>query len=307
MGDDEAVLSFEDPEHPLPDSQLASADLTPITPGYFGTMRMPVLAGRDFTDHDDMGAEQVMIVNRAFAQKFFPGENVLGKKLKPGAATGNPGGPPWREIVGVVGDARLGALDREMNPTMYLPSAQLKAWCCLYTVVRTSLDPTGLATSVQRVVSEMDKDIPVTRIRTMRDLMFRQLSQPRFTMVLLSSFAGLALILTIVGLYGVMTYSVTKRTREIGVRMALGAERASVLSMVLRDAGILVAAGIAVGIAAALASASILENMLYGVKARDPIVMVAVCSAVAVVGLAAAYIPARRAATVDPMIALRCE
>jgi putative ABC transport system permease protein len=153
----------------------------------------------------------------------------------------------------------------------------------------------------------MDKDIPVTRIRTMRELMSIELNEPRFAMVLLSAFAGLALALTIVGLYGVMTYSVSRRTREIGVRMALGAPRTSVLAMILRDAATLLLSGIALGAVCALASASILQSMLYGAKPRDPIVMALVCISVGTVGLVAAYIPARRAASVDPMVALRYE
>jgi len=307
MSDEGIVISFEDPEHPVPEGQRPAADLTPTTTEYFNAMQIPVLQGRDFTEHDDMKSEQVIIVNRAFADKYFPGEIVLGKKLKPGAGNGTPGGPPWRVIVGVVGNIRLQATQRQLRPAMYVPAAQLPTWCCLYTVVRTSVDPQSMSASVQQILSGMDKDIPVTQVRTMQDLMFRQLSQPRFTMVLLGTFSGLALVLTIVGLYGVMTYSVSRRTREIGVRMALGAERRLVLQMVMRDAAILLGGGIAIGICVALASATVLQSMLYGTKSRDPIVMASVCFAIGIVGLLAAYLPARRAAKVDPMVALRYE
>jgi predicted permease len=307
MTSDAAVISFEDPEHPVPESQQPSADLSPISPEYFHAMQIPLLEGRDFSERDDTKSLQVMIVNHAFAQKFFPGEEVLGKKLKPGAGNGTPDGPPWREIVGVVGDIRLGATQRELRPAMYLPASQLNTWCCLYSVVRTSLDPLSLEASVQRIVAAMDKDIPVTQVRTMKELMFSELSQPRFAAILLSTFALLALVLTIVGLYGVMTYAVSRRTREIGVRMALGAQRSAVLKMVLREASILLATGIAIGTAAALASASILQSMLYGTGSRNPVVLIEVCIAVALAGLLAAYIPAFRAAKVDPMVALRYE
>ena len=307
MTGDDVTISFEDPEHPIAEGQRPSADLTPVSPEYFRTMQIPMLEGRDFSERDDMKSLQVMIVNHAFAQKFFPGEEVLGKKLKPGAGNGTPGGPPWREIVGVVGDIRLGATQREMRPAMYLPASQMNTWCCLYSVVRTSLDPLSVEASVQQIVSAMDKDIPVTQVRTMNELLFSELSQPRFATVLLSTFAGLAITLTIVGLYGVMTYAVSRRTREIGVRMALGAQRSTVLAMVLRDAAILLGAGIVVGIAATIVSASVLQDMLYGTGSRNPAVLMLVCVAVALAGLAAAYIPAFRAAKVDPMVALRYE
>jgi predicted permease len=307
MTNDDAVISFEDPEHPTPESTRPSADLSPVSPEYFRTMQIPLIEGRDFSDRDDMKSLQVMIVNQAFAQKFFPGEDVIGKKLKPGAGSGTKDGPPWREIVGVVGDTRLSGTQRDLRPSMYLPSGQLPTWCCLYSVIRTSVDPLNVESSARQVVSSLDKNIPVTQVRTMNDLMFAQLSQPRFAMVLMGTFAGLALVLTMVGLYGVMTYSVTRRTREIGVRMALGAQRSAVLTMVLQNAAILLAIGIAMGVAAALACAPVLQGMLYGTGSRNPVVLIEVGAAMAVSGLAAAYIPAFRAARVEPMTALRYE
>ena len=307
MTQDRIIITFEDPQHPVPEAQQPFADLTPTSPGYFATMQIPLLAGRDFTERDDKDASQVMIVNRAFADKFFPGESVIGKKLKPGAGTGAKSGPPWREIVGVVGNVRLSATQREMRPAMYLPEAQLADWCCLYTVVRTSVEPRSLEPTMRRLVSSLDPDVPVTQVHTMQELMFNGLSQPRFAMALLGTFAGLAIVLTVVGLYGVMMYSVTGRTREIGVRMALGARRSIVLKMVLRDAAILLAIGIAVGVTAALISASLLQSMLYGTGSRNPLVLTLVCIAIALAGLIAAYIPAFRAASVEPMQALRSE
>ncbi len=307
MTDNGAFVTFEDPEHPAPEGQRSAAALAPITPQYFSTMQIPLLDGRDFTPRDDEKSLQVMIVNDAFARKYFPGESVIGKKLKPGAGTGAPGGPPWREIVGVVGNIHFGMMERETEPAMFLPADQLSTWCCVYSVIRASLDPQSLASSVRQIVQSQDKDIPITQVHTMNELMHTELMRPRFVMILMGTFAGLAIVLTLVGLYGVMTYSVSRRTREIGVRMALGAQRAAVLGMVLRDAAILLGMGILIGTAAALLSASVLKDMLYGTGARNPVVLTLVCVAIAVAGLAAAYLPAFRAAKVDPMVALRYE
>jgi predicted permease len=307
MGADEASVSFENPERPVSEGQRPQADFAPVTPGYFHTMQTPLLEGRDFTDADGIDSAKVMIVNQAFVQKFLRGEQPLGKRLKPGAGDGRGGAPAWREVVGVVGNMQHSATERESHPAMYLPAAQLPGWCCLYSVVRTSVDPRSLEPAVQQLVSALDRDIPVTEVRTMQDLLLLQLSQPRFAMVLLGSFAGLALILTVVGLYGVMTYSVSRRTREIGMRLALGAQRMAVLSMVLRDAAVLIGLGIGIGIAATLASASLLRTMLYGIGSRNPLVLSAVCLAVALSAFLAAYLPALRAAAIEPMQALRME
>ena len=308
MTDDLAMISFENPERPIPSRQLPNVDLTiVISDGYFKTLQTPLLQGRDFSEADDMTAPQVMMVNQAFVQQYFPGEPVLGKKLKSGAGNGTPGGPPWRTIIGVVGNIRHFAYQQEMPAQMYLPASQMPTWCCLHTVVRTSVDPMSLEPEARQLVLSMDPDVPVTEVRTMPELQSLQLAQPRFAMILLGAFAALALILTVVGLYGVMAYSVSRRTREIGVRLALGAPRSAVLKMVLWDAAVLLMMGIGIGVAASLASASVLKSMLYGTAPRDPLVLAVVCASVALAGLMAAYIPAFRAASIDPTRALRSE
>jgi hypothetical protein len=270
-------------------------------------MQVPLLQGRDFRDSDDMNAPQVMIVNQQLVQKYFPGENVLGKKLKPNADNGMPGGPPWRELIGVAGSTLHSSTQREMFPAIYLPASQLPNWCCMYSVVRTSLDPLSLRPAVEQLVSSLDHDVPVTQVRTMRDLLSLQLSQPRFAMILVGSFAGLALILTVAGIYGVMMYSVSQRTREIGVRLALGAQRSTLLKMVFRDAAILLLTGMAIGLAATVAFASVLRAMLYGTESRNPQVLAAVCIVVGLAGFLATLVPALLAAAVEPLRALRSD
>jgi putative ABC transport system permease protein len=305
MSTDNANVTFDDPRHPVPAGQRPAADISLITPDYFKTMQTPILKGRDFTDADSQTAPQVMIINQAFAKKYFPNEDPIGKKLTP--RTGDDRGPLPREIVGVVGNIRHSMTQRDEQPGYFLPSSQLPGWCCHVSVIRTDVEPHSLEKAARELVSAMDKDIPVTEVRTMPELMSLQLSQPRFAMVLLGSFAGLALLLTVVGLYGVMMYSVSRRTREIGVRLALGAQRASVLGMVLRNACLLLGSGIVIGLAISLAFASVLKTMLYGTAARDPLVLSVVCASVAVTGLFAAWMPALRAAGIEPMQALRTE
>jgi putative ABC transport system permease protein len=307
MTDNSAHVSFKNPEHPLPEGQLESAALDIVSPQYFNTMQIALLAGRDFTDADTVQSQPVMIVNQAFAEKSFHGENPLGKKLQPGTSDSPSRPPAWRAIVGIVGNIRTGATDRQMEPMYFLPASQFPNWCCMYSVVRTRVAPLSLEPEVRKLVASIDRDIPVTDVLPMRDRIGLQLAAPRFGMVLLGAFAALALLLTVVGLYGLMMYSVARRTREIGVRLALGAARGAVQAMVLRHAVVLLGIGTAIGLGATLAVAPVLRSMLYGISGRSPAVLTLVCGVVVLAGLLAAWLPALRASGIQPMETLRAE
>jgi predicted lysophospholipase L1 biosynthesis ABC-type transport system permease subunit len=247
----------------------------------------------------------VVIVNRAFAEQFFPGEQVIGKRMQPGASTRD-GAAPMREIVGVVGNAVQSPLEFEADPIYYLPYKQL-IWFVPPVVMKTALPPAAIESAVRAVVASIDKEIPIYDVLPMNDVLGAGIARPRFQMLLLASFAGIALLLTVVGLYGVLAYSVLKRTREIGVRVALGASRGIVLGMVLKQAMLLVAAGVMLGLAGAFAAGQVLTNMLYGVSPRNPLLLAIACCAITLTAGLAAYLPARRAASIDPMQALRNE
>lgn len=307
MTDNSAHVSFKNPQHPLPEGQLERAALDIVSPEYFRTMEIPLLTGRDFSDADTVQSPPVMIVNQAFAERFFPGENAIGKKLQPGTSDSPMRPPAWRTIVGVVGNIRTGATDRAMEPMYFLPAGQFPNWCCMYSVVRTGVAPLSLEPEVRNLLASFDREIPVTDMLPMRDRIGLQLAQPRFATVLLSAFAALALMLTVVGLYGVMMYSVARRTREIGVRLALGAARGVVQAMILRQAAVLLGIGTAIGLGATLALAPVLRSMLYGVSGRSPAVLILVSGVVAAAALLAAWLPALRASGIQPMEALRSE
>lgn len=296
--------SFNIEERPTPKGRHPAAQFSIVTPGYFHAMGIPVLEGRDFNAHDDVKTTPVAVVNQSFARRFFPGEDVIGKRIQPGASDQT--GPAMHTIIGVVGDSRFVATQAEMPPMYYLVYPQL-AWGTLTVVTRTSVAPMSLVPAMRAQVSALDPDEPIYDVRTMDELVANGMAQPRFQMILLGSFAAMALLLTLVGLYGVMSWSVARRTREIGVRMALGAPRPKVLRMVLSEALRLLAIGIGIGIAGSLAGARLLSALLFGVDPRSPQVLAGVCALMIVAGLLAALVPAWRAATIEPVEALRTE
>ena len=291
-----------------------SEDYMPITAHYFQALRIPVMAGRSFQTSDAAGAQPVIIINEQLAQTYFKGENPIGRHIRIGAIMGPGFEDKVREIVGIVGDTKNAGLDLPAPPMMYLPQAQIPdpetqmevsllgvSW-----VVRTKAGQVDAAAAARRVFME-DAHIPLLNVEAMPEVISASLAQQRFTMTLLACFGLISLLMGATGLYGVMSYTVARRTREIGVRMALGAYRGDILRMVLREAWLLIAAGLAVGLCASLASAQLLRSLLFGVIPRNPVMLAAMCGVLIGTGLFAAWWPARRAASTEPVEALRME
>jgi putative ABC transport system permease protein len=279
------------------------ADYQAVSPGYFSTLGISLQRGRLLTPADRAGAELVAVVNTALVRHFFPNEDPLGHRFRRDSSA------PWATIVGVVSDVRRGGKAGKLNPQVYFSAAQTN----LYPVrlsefsFRSAGDPKQLVAAVQRQVWAIDKDLPVTNIRTYDEIISQSVSERRFQTMLLGLFAALALILAMVGIYGVISYSVSQRTPEIGIRMALGATRGGILKMVIGRAMFLVAVGIAAGAGGAFALSKYLKSLLFEVKPGDPWTYASIAILLAMVALAASMIPARRATRVDPMIALRYE
>ncbi len=298
-------ISFDIEGRNIPKGERPGSHFRSISLDYFKVMNIPLLAGRAFTERDDARSPGVLIVNEAFVKRHFPNENPIGKHVKPGIAL--EGEPVWREIVGVVKDVKHSqSLSHDYEPEYYMPHAQMPI-NSMSLVVRTTNDPRGLASAIQREVQSLDRDIPVYRIRTLEQYLGVAVAQPKFNALLLALFAGLALLLTAIGQYGVMAYSVIQRTPEIGIRIALGAQTGDVLRMVLRQGLKLTALGLAIGLAAAYALTRYMQSLLFGVKPTDPLTFAGVALSLIVVAIVACWIPARRAVKVDPMIALRSE
>jgi putative ABC transport system permease protein len=271
-----------------------------ISSDYLQTMRIPLLRGRVFNEQDIAGVKPVVIINQTVAQKYFPAQDAVGKHLA------NSRDKIEMEIVGIVGDVKFTGLNTPYIPEMYMPQAQNPA-ATMTLVVRSTSNAQPLIAAVRQKTAEIDPDLPLSNIASMSEVVSASVAQPRLTTQFTGFFAALAMMLTAVGIYGVLAYSVTQRTHEMGIRMALGASRGEILKMVVGQGMKLVLSGLVLGLVVSLAVTRLLTTLLFGTSARDPLTFVAVTLLLIIVALLAAYIPARRASQVDPIVALRYE
>jgi putative ABC transport system permease protein len=299
-----APLPFEIMDHAaLPKGTPETADFVSVSPAYFHVMGIPLLRGRAFNEQDAASAPLVTIISETLARRFFANEDPIGKQLVFNFPP-HPGVP--RQIVGIVGDVRDVSISQDPGPMMYVPFNQLPLWG-VEVVVRSELSAGSVAASIREVVHQVDKDLPVTDVVSMSDLLDTSVEQPRFRTWLLGSFAVIALVLAAAGIFGVISYSVSRRTHEIGIRITLGASPGNVMRLILTESARLVLIGLAVGIPVALGLGRFLSKLLFGIHATDPATFTAVAILLLAVAILAAYVPARRATRVDPMIALRHE
>jgi putative ABC transport system permease protein len=298
-GDGAGNLTIEGRE--FPPAQTPSASFRRILPNYFSAMGIPLKQGREF-DERDTGAEKVVIINEGMARRFWPEGDAIGKRIK----VGPPQNEPWLTIVGVAGDVKNIGLEADARLATYEPHAQ-RPWSSMTLAIRTEADPLSLSAAVRGELRTMEKDLLIRPPSTMDERIRLSVAPRRFNMTLLAVFAALALLLAAVGVYGVMSYTATQRTREIGVRMALGAQSGAVLKLIVGQGLKLALIGVSIGLAAAFALTRWMEDLLFDVRPSDTWTYGAVAALLLLVALFASWIPARRAAKVDPMVALRCE
>jgi putative ABC transport system permease protein len=285
-----------------------SANFNPIGPDYFKTLGMHLVRGRGFTSQDDQDHPGVAVVNESFVRQYFPNESPLGRRIKPG-----PPGRIWQgkkltsfEIVGVVHDVKSAGLQAPTEPTYYLPAAQAPLQD-MAVIVRTTTEPLSIIPELRQAVLAIDPDQPISNISTMEKIVSDSIARPRLNMFLMGLFGALALILASVGIYGLLSYSVTQRTQEMGIRMALGAQVTDVLKLVLRQGMTLALIGETLGLVGAFALTRVMQRLLFGVTPTDATIFISVVGILTTTAVLACYLPARRAARVDPLVALRYE
>jgi predicted permease len=279
-----------------------------VSPDYFKALSIPLIKGRDFTDRDTSSSGRVAIISESLARSYFAGEEPIGKRVS--VFNDGDGRPVWREVVGVVGDVRQADLATQGRPTLYAPYTQAQNLFLLGSmtfVLRSTGDPSSLSALAQREIQSVDKDLPVARIKTMRERVFDSVSGQRFNALLLGVFGTLALVLAAIGIFGVMSYAVAQRTREIGIRMALGAQPGDVVELVTREGMLPALMGVVTGLGGAFVLTRFISSMLFGIQRTDPLTFAGMALLLTTVALAACYLPARRAARVDPIVALRNE
>jgi putative ABC transport system permease protein len=277
-----------------------------VSPHYFQTMGIPLLQGREFSDQDKVDFPAVAVINETMARRLWPDQDPTGKRITPGRLSSTDP-DDWITVVGVVKDVRQFELVADPKPQMYLSYVQVGFFAPNDLVVRTDLDPLSLAAAVRRTVWEVDKDQPVSKIRTMEEIVSESVARQRFSMLLFGIFAVLALALAAVGIYGVMSYSVAQRTREFGIRMALGAQRSDVLKLAVGQGLKLVLVGIVIGLGAAFLLTRVMSSLLFRVSATDPLTFIIISLVLIGVAVVASFVPALRATRIDPMDALRYE
>jgi len=281
-----------------------SVPLLGVSSGYFSALGVPMLAGRNFADTDRLDAPPVVIINETFARRYFPNQNAIGRRLK----IGGPERPnnQWMQIVGVSGDVKYGGLETAPEPAFYQPYQQIP-WNNSYLVLRARSDPRQLASAVRNAAWSIDKELPVANLKTMEELLSESVARPRFRTFAFLVLGLLALVLAVTGIYAVMSYLVTQRTREFGIRVALGAQRSSVLRLVIRQGMSLALIGVVIGLIAAWALMRLMTSLLYGIESRDPLTFASITILLLAVALVACWLPAHRATKVDPLKALRYE
>jgi len=300
----EATLAFSIVGNPpLPPGKSTTADYATVSPDYFHVMRIPLLRGRFFSEQDSPSSPNVAIISETLSRRYFPNQDPIGRQMRFGLLSNS---NVSREIIGVVGDVRDVALSRKPGPMMYVPFVQAPLWGG-EVVVRSSSSVSSVAAAIRRTVRSIDKDLPVTDVESFPKAVVASVAQERFRTLLMSSFSGIALILAAVGIFGVISYSVSQRTHEIGIRIALGAQQHNVLRLILGQGTKLALLGLGAGAVAALLLTRLMASLLYGVSATDPLTFGAVCIILLAVAVTACYVPARRAMRVDPMVALRHE